>query len=216
MNIGKTTPLQPKLNGVNLNTQPLNSLVNEVILSNIEYKNSRTVETLSNIPVLNIKACTNQPTKPSAIFRSYVHIYSYIVKSTLYLKNYAPLLVIKTHNILNIFWKTTVYDTTNLRLWFLNSYLHKSDLIWNDGFLLDFLQKKSLDLWIRKFVIYTGYIFSERVVFNNIVFIYDIIVVKTLSHLTALYNNSVLNILLTLVYTLLSILTLVALTVIII
>lgn len=44
--------------------------------------------------------------------------------------------------------------------------------MWNDGFLFDFLQKKTADAWVRRFVIFTGFLFSERVVFEFIVRIY--------------------------------------------
>ena len=55
---------------------------------------------------------------------------------------------------------------------FLPTYYLRNELIWLDGFLLDFLQKKSADIWIRKFVIYTGFIFSERFVFDFVVRFY--------------------------------------------
>ena len=55
---------------------------------------------------------------------------------------------------------------------FLNTYYLRNELLWVDGFLFDFLQKKTADLWIRKFVIYTGFLFSERLVFENVVRIY--------------------------------------------
>ena len=55
---------------------------------------------------------------------------------------------------------------------FLLRFYHRNELIWVDGFLLDFLQKKSIDLWLRKFVIYTGFLFSERLVFDYVVRIY--------------------------------------------
>ena len=55
---------------------------------------------------------------------------------------------------------------------FLPKYYIRNELIWLDGFLLDFLQKKTADIWIRKFVIYTGFIFSERLVFDFVVRIY--------------------------------------------
>jgi hypothetical protein len=44
--------------------------------------------------------------------------------------------------------------------------------MWNDGFLFDFLQKKTADAWVRRFVIFTGFLFSERVVFEFVVRIY--------------------------------------------
>lgn len=55
---------------------------------------------------------------------------------------------------------------------FLPVYYKRNENLWVDGFLFDFLQKKSTDLWIRKFVIYTGFIFSERLVFDVIIRIY--------------------------------------------
>jgi len=44
--------------------------------------------------------------------------------------------------------------------------------MWQDGFLFDFLQKKTADAWIRRFVIYTGFLFSERLVFDTVVRLY--------------------------------------------
>ena len=55
---------------------------------------------------------------------------------------------------------------------FLPRYYSRNENLWVDGFILDFLQKKSVDLLIRKFVIYTGFIFSERLVFDSIVRVY--------------------------------------------
>ena len=55
---------------------------------------------------------------------------------------------------------------------FLPSYYLRNELLWVDGFLLDFLQKKSIDIWIRKFVIYSGFIFSERLVFDYVIKLY--------------------------------------------
>ena len=55
---------------------------------------------------------------------------------------------------------------------FLTTYYKRNELLWNDGLIIDFLQKKSADLFIRKFVIFTGFIFSERLVFETVVKIY--------------------------------------------
>lgn len=44
--------------------------------------------------------------------------------------------------------------------------------MWVDGFLIDFLQKKSADIFVRKFVIFTGFLFSERLAFDYVVRIY--------------------------------------------
>lgn len=58
------------------------------------------------------------------------------------------------------------------QLLFLPKYYLRNELIWGDGFLIDFLQKKSVDIWLRKFIIYTGFIFSERLVFDQVVRFY--------------------------------------------
>lgn len=53
-------------------------------------------------------------------------------------------------------------------IFFVNRYFKLNDLIWQEGFLLDFLQKKSTDLWLRKFLIYSSYLFNERYLFDKI------------------------------------------------
>jgi hypothetical protein len=65
-----------------------------------------------------------------------------------------------------------LFFNINFNLSFLPTYYHRNELIWVDGFLFDFLQKKSVDIWLRKFIINTGYLFSERLVFDWVVRIY--------------------------------------------
>lgn len=63
---------------------------------------------------------------------------------------------------------------------FLRNYYILNDLIWQDGFLIDFLQKKVADKWMRKFLIYSAYLFNERLVFDYVVRFYiDLIVWPT-------------------------------------
>ena len=71
-------------------------------------------------------------------------------------------------NLLNIQVYSYFLKQTN----FLPLYYVRSEYIWQDGFLFDFLQKKTADAWVRQFVIYTGFIFSERLVFENVVRLY--------------------------------------------
>lgn len=80
-------------------------------------------------------------------------------------------------NILNYITYSSFFikDVTNIfiiQLNFIEKYYIRSEYIWQDGFLFDFLQKKTADLWVRQFVIYTGFIFSERFMFENIVRLY--------------------------------------------
>ena len=65
------------------------------------------------------------------------------------------------------FWEKTILNFKKLNLYYL-----RTEHLWLDGFLFDFLQKKSTDLWIRKFVIYTGFIFSERLIFDSVIRLY--------------------------------------------
>ena len=55
---------------------------------------------------------------------------------------------------------------------FVTTFYKRNELVWNDGLIIDFLQKKSADLFIRKFVIFTGFLFSERFVFEIVVKLY--------------------------------------------
>lgn len=64
------------------------------------------------------------------------------------------------------------WEKVNLTFQKLNLYYLRTEHLWLDGFLFDFLQKKTADIWVRKFVIYTGFIFSERLVFDSIVKLY--------------------------------------------
>jgi len=54
------------------------------------------------------------------------------------------------------------------KIFFLNRYFKLNDLIWQEGLLLDFLQKKSSDIWLKKFLIYTSYLFNEKYLFEKI------------------------------------------------
>ena len=60
----------------------------------------------------------------------------------------------------------------NFKSKFVYTYYIRNEHLWLDGFLFDFLQKKTADIWLRKFVIYTGFLFSERLVFDSVVKLY--------------------------------------------
>jgi len=69
--------------------------------------------------------------------------------------------------ILKVYW-----TNLNTKFLFLSLYYRWSENLWQDGFLFDFLQKKTIDLWLRKFVIYTGFLYSERFIFDLVIRIY--------------------------------------------
>lgn len=58
------------------------------------------------------------------------------------------------------------------KFFFLQIYYLRSENIWLDGFLFDFLQKKTIDLWLRQYVILTGFLFSEKLVFDFVIRLY--------------------------------------------
>ena len=58
------------------------------------------------------------------------------------------------------------------KLTFLPLYYRINDLMWQDGLLIDFLQKKVADKWIRRFLVCSSYLFSERVLFKFVVRFY--------------------------------------------
>ena len=73
---------------------------------------------------------------------------------------------------------------------FLKRYYRLNDLIWQDGMLIDFLQKKVADRWVRTFVIYSGYLFNERFVFDFVVRFYiDYIIWPTYRTSIYEFNN---------------------------
>lgn len=58
-------------------------------------------------------------------------------------------------------------------LTFLPKYYQRNENLWNDSLLIDFLQKKTIDSWLRQYVICTGFLFSEKVVFEALVRMYN-------------------------------------------
>jgi hypothetical protein len=70
------------------------------------------------------------------------------------------------------FLRTAILDKFIHRSSLLPKYYARNENLWVDGFLFDFLQKKTLDSWVRQWVIYTGFLFSERLVFDAVVRIY--------------------------------------------
>jgi len=71
-------------------------------------------------------------------------------------------------NYLNIFINNTHFIT---------NYYILNELIWQEGLLIDFLQKKLADNWVKKFLIFSSYLFNERLVFDKVIKFYlDLII----------------------------------------
>ena len=100
--------------------------------------------------------------------------------------------------ILNIFNRIQFYNqfiinskifTILFKLNFLDKFFFLNELIWQEGFLFDFLQKKLTDSWIRKFLIYSAYLFNERLVFDKIIRFYlDLIIWP--SHFLSIFEST--------------------------
>ena len=88
-----------------------------------------------------------------------------------------------------------------VRIKFIPQYYHRSENIWNDGFLFDFLQKKTVDAWVRQYVIYTGFLFSERVVFEFVVRMYNDFIIWPLHNVSLFESNNASSMLNTLIFT---------------
>lgn len=74
--------------------------------------------------------------------------------------------------------------------------------MWQDGLLIDFLQKKVIDKWVRRFLIYSSYLFSERVLFELVVRFYIDFVVWPSTKVAAFDFSNVSMTLITLITTL--------------
>lgn len=111
--------------------------------------------------------------------------------------NYTPL-----RDFLNL--RTFIWDYSLTKLNLLPTYYLRSELVWQDGFLFDFLQKKTADAWVRRFVIYTGFLFSERLVFDTIVYIYINNIINLAHNTFTFESSSVSEMLNTLIFTILT------------
>ena len=111
---------------------------------------------------------------------------------------YYPSLMFLTRLVFSYnFWQSSKSNLINTTITnflesfiFLRNYYLLNDLIWQDGFLIDFLQKKIVDKWMRKFLIYSAYLFNERLVFDYVVRFYiDLIVWPTYKINIYEFNN---------------------------
>lgn len=80
---------------------------------------------------------------------------------------YQQVFFFQKNETIYLVWNNFIRQST-----FITTYYTRNENLWGDGFLFDFLQKKTADAWVRRFVIYTGFLFSERVVFDSVVRVY--------------------------------------------
>jgi hypothetical protein len=80
---------------------------------------------------------------------------------------------------------------TLLKFNFLTRYWYLNELIWQEGLLIDFLQKKICDNWIKRFLIYSAYLFNERFVFEKIIKMWLDIIITPLHKFSTFDLNNV-------------------------
>lgn len=79
---------------------------------------------------------------------------------------------------------------------FLNKYFYLNDALWQEGFLIDFAQKKTIDKFIRKFLIHSMYLFNERLLFDKIIHIFSSLIRDVTAYITLFDTTNVANLLL--------------------
>ena len=56
----------------------------------------------------------------------------------------------------------SLFKSIFLKTFFFKKYFFTNELLWQEGLLIDFLQKKLIDKWTRRFLILTAYVINER------------------------------------------------------
>ena len=93
--------------------------------------------------------------------------------------SFYPMNVIN-YNFLSYRWtqiKQSMLSSYNFKTFFLTSYYLLNEKVWQEGLLIDFLQKKITDNWVKKFLVNSSYLFNERLLFEKIIRFYlDLII----------------------------------------
>ena len=76
---------------------------------------------------------------------------------------------------------------------FFRQYYRMNNLLWQEGFFIDFAQKKSTDKFLKKFLIFSAYTFSERYVFDRVVKFYTDLIVWFLNQQSIYGFNNIAN-----------------------
>lgn len=93
----------------------------------------------------------------------------------------------------NKIYKVTFFYSFLLAFSFLNRYYKVNDLLWQEGLLIDFLQKKIINNWLLKFLVNASYLFNERLIFDKIIKFYLDLIIFT-AHLYNIFEaNNVSN-----------------------
>jgi len=91
-------------------------------------------------------------------------VYRQALGSLVYLRNWAAELVTSPLTLIWLNFSGWLSSLINN----LSRFFSQNELLLQDGFIIDFLQKQTLELWLRQYVLSTGSVFSERLVFETI------------------------------------------------
>ncbi len=83
--------------------------------------------------------------------------------------------VYNTYNLINTGTERLKSFLINCLLFqtnFLIRYYFLNEMLWQEGLLTDFIQKKTINNWVIKFLNYSSYILSERLLFDKIIKFY--------------------------------------------
>nr|YP_010049531.1 hypothetical protein J6674_mgp08 [Strombidium cf. sulcatum]QPL15936.1 hypothetical protein [Strombidium cf. sulcatum] len=89
-------------------------------------------------------------------------------------------------------WIKNITNFVDLKLPTIN-FNKKSELIWLDSYLFDYLQKKTTDLWVRRFLIFSGFLFSEHYIYSFLIRIYTINFTNLISNKLPFENFNVIE-----------------------
>lgn len=102
------------------------------------------------------------------------------------------------YNYFQIYLKTWQHlIVTNLvnKFNFLANFYTFNEIILQEGLFIDFLQKKIVDNWIKFFLVYSAYLFNERLAFETIIRFYIELLLKPLHYLFVFEFHNVSNLL---------------------
>lgn len=89
--------------------------------------------------------------------------------------------------------KFTLLNNFLFKAYFISNYYLLNEIIWQEGLLIDFLQKKVADNWIKKFLIFSAYLFNERLVFDKVIRFYLDLIIWPMHKLFIFEFNNVSN-----------------------
>ena len=76
---------------------------------------------------------------------------------------------------------------------FLLNFLNINDIIWQEGLLIDFLQKKIIDNWIKKFIIFSTNLMNDRLIYDKLIKFFLFLIINPFHKYNFLDVNNITN-----------------------